>query len=123
MSNSPIVEILNDLKSNISRNSVGYAHITGENYRALLKHFGATEKDLQLMESGSLHKDVQVDIEPTMFFRQVSQLGDRSKFTGYLGRVLGKICLKILFFLKEVFAPFFYRLKKVTTPLFFRKNF
>ena len=66
--------ILNDLKSNISRDSVRYAHITGENYRAFLKHFGATEKDLQLMESGSLHKDIQVDIEPTMFFRQVSQL-------------------------------------------------
>ena len=71
--NSPIVAILNDLKSNISRNSVGYAHITGENYRAFLKHFGATEEDLQLMESGSLHKDIQVDKEPKMFFRQVSQ--------------------------------------------------
>ena len=70
---SPIEAILNDLKSNISRDSVGYAHITGENYRACLKHFGATEEDLQLMESGSLHKDIQVDIEPTMFFRQVSQ--------------------------------------------------
>ena len=38
------------------------------------------------------------------------QIGDRSKLTGYLGGVLGKICLKIslcppFFSRKKVFAP------------------
>ena len=41
---------------------------------------------------------------------------DRSKFTGYLGRVLGKI------YLKKVFAPLFLDEKKSSPPFLFFPN-
>ena len=48
---------------------------------------------------------------------------DRSKFTGYLGRVLGKICLKKsrrppFLSLKKVFAPLIFSKKKSSPPFF-----
>ena len=51
-------------------------------------------------------------------------LRDRSKFTGYLGWVLGKICLKKslrapFFSRKKVFAPLIFSEKKYSPPLFF----
>ena len=53
-------------------------------------------------------------------------LRNRSKFTGCLGRFLGKICLKkvsapLIFFEKSV-HPLIYFRKKVFTPYFFRKK-
>ena len=53
-------------------------------------------------------------------------LRDRSKFTGYLGRVLGKICLKKslrppYFFWKKVFASLFLD-KKSLRPLIFSEK-
>ena len=51
------------------------------------------------------------------------RLRDRSKFTGYLGRVLGKICLKNsvrppFFSRKKVFAPLIFSEKKSLPPFF-----
>ena len=43
------------------------------------------------------------------------EVWERSTFTGYLGRVLGRICLK------KVSAPLFF-LKKVSAPLFFSEK-
>ena len=54
-------------------------------------------------------------------FRQL--LRDRSKFTGYIGRVLGKICLKKSLrppfsSRKKVFAPLIFSEKKSSAPFF-----
>ena len=47
----------------------------------------------------------------------ICRLRDRSKFTGYLGRVLGKICLK-----KSLRPPYFSRKKNLRPPYFFEKK-
>lgn len=49
-----------------------FVWVPGEIYRALLVHFGASEDDLSMMESGIMHMQVQQDIEPTMHFRQIA---------------------------------------------------
>ena len=62
-------------------------------------------------------------LTPRLHFSELSQhistfqnLRDRSKFTGYLGRVLGKICLK------KSLRPLFLVEKKSSPPLFFLKK-
>jgi hypothetical protein len=48
----------------------GYVWIPGQQFRSLLMELGATESDLELMESGHVHAQVARDPQPAMHFRQ-----------------------------------------------------
>ena len=52
----------------------------------------------------------------------VGLVRDWSKFTGYLGRVLGKICLKNLIFSQKKYPPLFLVKKSLRPLIFFEKN-
>jgi len=49
-----------------------FVHIPAEIYRGLLMWKGATEQDLDAVESGRVHQETPQDLEPTMYFRKVA---------------------------------------------------
>jgi hypothetical protein len=48
----------------------GYVWIPGQQFRFLLMELGATESDLEIMESGQVHAQAARDPQPAMHFRQ-----------------------------------------------------
>lgn len=49
-----------------------YSLIAGSTMRSLLKHFGAKEEDLKLMESGAVHQQLPQDQQSVMSHRQIA---------------------------------------------------
>ena len=61
---------LKEIKAQIE--SKGFVLIPGNVYKDLLVEFGATHKDLDRIESGSIHAAVERDREASMSFRQIA---------------------------------------------------
>jgi len=59
-------------KINKELTSKYFAYVPGEVYREWLCHFGALERDLNMVESGYIHSVMDKDPEPAMHFRQMS---------------------------------------------------
>jgi hypothetical protein len=68
--NDDLYNYLYSLKKKLEE--VRYIYINGDDYRNLLLHIGASIMDLDEIESGRIHDKVDMDVQPTMPFRQVA---------------------------------------------------
>ena len=70
LSNNHFREILNHIQQRLHRDA--FVHIDSVTFRKLLLWQGATERDLNEVESGKMHAAVKKDKEAAMSFRQIA---------------------------------------------------
>ena len=67
---------LDQLKSTLDKK--GFVLIPGKLMKKLLIQHGASEEDLDILESGYIHKRLPVDQQPVMYHRKVNEMHDYS---------------------------------------------